>query len=231
MLKALVWVGVGLSLAACSSNTTGDDGGADGAMNGGDGSASDTGTGGDGNGNTDTGTGNDSGTGGDSGGGSCVAANLTSACGYPQSIVRALVTNTLASATGTLRVGINHYRLGSGASGGVPHVETAMANATVGSMATQVNFDMCSNGEMWSEEDCEFSLWAYVDKNNNMQLDQGEPAGKTVVSISCHAAGQQCFNVSLTCMAGASCLSFSDPGACTCKMPSCPTPAQLKYCQ
>jgi hypothetical protein len=230
------------ALGACSSDSS--SGGTAGGPGGDDsGTGGDTGHGGgDDASNHDSGGGDDTGPGGDDssvadtggdGGGfnpTCSPASVQSACGKPDSIVRvvAKLGNALSDASGTLRVHLNHYRLGSAGTGGVPHTEGSKANVTVGpSKEVEVQFDMCTGGEMWSEDNCEFNLVAWVDKNNDNVIDSGEPAARTLLSLSCKASGPACVGMILDCTSGASCASFTDPGYCSCSPPkTCNSPIQ-----
>jgi hypothetical protein len=219
-------------LCACGGggdNTTGDGGTNDGG--GGDATQqNDTGNG-------DTGTNKDAST--DSSPGNdasfqptCGTASLTSSCGKPASIIRTVVKlgANMADTSGTLVVDMNHYRLGSGATGGVAHVQATKPSVTVGTTTTtELDFDMCPGGEMWSEDNCEFWVYAFIDKNNNKTLDPGEPAGHVIENLSCFASGAACWGIVLDCTAGASCASFTDPGACACQKPSCNSP--ITTCQ
>jgi hypothetical protein len=229
-----LWGCVCFVVAACGSSASPDDGGGgmDGAMGmDGGGGGQDTGTM-DSGGNPDTGMGTDSGS--DSGTGfnpSCTGS-ANSACGKPQSIVRvvAKLGGGLPDASGNLVVNLAHLRLGSGASGGVAHTTGTKANTTVGANTlVEVDFDMCAGGEMWSEENCEFNLWGFVDKNKNGTLDANEPAGRAVVNVSCKTAGAQCFGLVLDCSAGTSCIAFNAAQTCSCAANGCNSP--IKTCQ
>jgi hypothetical protein len=189
-------------------------------------------------GGSDTSTNQDSSPGDASAGGdssftpTCATATLASSCSKSQSIVRTVVKlgANMPDATGTLVVDMNHYRLGSGATGGIAHVQATKANATISATTTtELDFDMCTGGEMWSEDNCEFWVYAFVDKNNNKTLDPGEPAGHAIENLSCFASGAACWGIVLDCTAGASCAAFTDPGACACQKPSCNSP--ITTCQ
>jgi hypothetical protein len=162
----------------------------------------------------------------------CTAANLTSVCGAQQSIVRvvAKLKAGMPDASGNLLIKLYHLRLGNGSTGGAFHTETRKDSVTIGAAKpVEVHFDMCSGSAMWSEENCEFNLWAFVDKNGNNRLDPGEPAARKVVSLSCHAAGPACHTLELGCTSGMSCVSFTSPGTCSCSTPSCNS--DVKTCQ
>jgi hypothetical protein len=224
-MRGIVFLGVfGALCLACGSGDQSGDSGTDGQA-GGDGSMmQDTGSSMDSGGMQDTGSGNDSGMMGNDGGfnPSCSGTG-TSACGKPQSIMRVVTKlgGMLPDATGDVVVMMTHYRLGSGSTGGVFHT-MATKTGTVGVNTTlEVDFDMCAGGEMWSEENCEFNLWAFVDKNKNQLPDQGEPAGRIITNVSCKVSGMQCFGIVMDCTNGNSCISFQDPGACKCANPGC----------
>ena len=154
----------------------------------------------------------------------CAPTGLSSACGREQSIVRSLIRlgDGMPDSAGEVVVNLNHYRLGGGASGGVAHWGTTASAATVrAATPLQADLDMCAGGDMWSEENCEFWLWAFVDKNGNAGLDAGEPAGHALVTLSCRAAGAACVPLVLDCLDGISCVAFNDPAACRCKSPGC----------
>lgn len=154
----------------------------------------------------------------------CSAAMVSSTC-QPEAVIRvaARLGNGMSQATGTLRVTLAHYKLGGGAGGGVFHTNASTPNATVSpSVQAEVHFDMCSGGEMWSQENCEFNLYGFLDQNNNTLLDSGEPAGRLLVNVSCMNNGAHCFELVLDCTTGTSCIGFTDPGGgCQCQMPTC----------
>ena len=163
----------------------------------------------------------------------CSAPSVKSSCSNPLSIVTAVVElgGGMMDATGNLVVSLNHYRLGSGATGGVYHISTTKNAVTVGSSKpVEVQFDMCLGGEMWSEDNCEFNLFAYVDVNKNGMLDSGEPAGRVLTNVSCKALAPDCVGIVLDCTAGASCIGFTDPGGCTCTKPSCGSSSKIVTC-
>lgn len=166
-------------------------------------------------------------------GAACPSAKTKSVCGTA-AIVRVHVAlgAGVPSASGKLVLRLNHYRLGSGSSGGVGHTEKVLPAATLApGGAIDAEFDMCSGGAMWSEENCEFNLVGFVDTNGNGALDPGEPAGRAVVEVSCRAEGPPCFALTLGCTSGAGCASFADPGACKCAPVGCTTPAsRIKTC-
>jgi hypothetical protein len=162
----------------------------------------------------------------------CGPTAVTSTCG-PAGVVRVAVQlgAGMANMTGTLVVNLNHYRLGSGATGGVPHTGTMQASfAASATMPGTIAFDMCVGGTMWSEDNCEFNLWGFLDRNGNGMLDAGEPAGRSVISISCHNNAVPCYSLTLDCMSGMSCAAFTDPGLCHCGTPACTGAGRIVTC-
>jgi len=121
-------------------------------------------------------------------------------------------------ATGTLMANMNHFRLGSATTGGVPHITGARGPTVTLAPggAAEIQFDLCTAGEMWSEENCEFSSLVWVDTNGNSTVDPGEPAGRVTMDVNCHVTTQPCTPVTLGCTTGASCAVFTDPGVCAC---------------
>ncbi len=158
----------------------------------------------------------------------CTIAPVASPCGAAASIrVTARLGAGMAPAMGNLVVNIAHLRLGMSTSGGVPHTGGTRAGVTVSPTASaETAFDFCAGGEMWSEGNCEYNLWGFIDRNANRMLDAGEPAGRAVVTVSCFATASPCFELVLDCVNGASCANFSPPsGACRCASPACPVRA------
>jgi hypothetical protein len=148
----------------------------------------------------------------------------TSLCGKPQSIVRvvAKLGDGMPDETANVVVTQSLYRLGMGSSGGVWHTSGTTKGAKIGATTpVEVIFDMCAGGEMFSEDNCEYNLWSFVDRNVNGVLDQGEPAGHIIANVSCNAPGMQCFGIVLDCTNGMPCVAFQDPGICKCAMQSC----------
>ena len=205
MKKSLVWVAVCLASVVACSNGSGNkasDAGTTTPMDQ-DGAATDNGDGG--FNPTCMGTG-------------------TSACGKPQSIVRvvAKLGQGMPDMKGNVVATLSAYRQGMGSMGGVWHTNATTKDAMIGANTTaEVVVDMCAGGEAFSEENCEYNLWVFVDKNVNGVVDQGEPAGHSIVNVSCNVPDMQCFGVVLNCTDGVSCIAFQDPGACACSMPSC----------
>ena len=57
--------------------------------------------------------------------------------------------------------------LGQGSTGGLFHTSTSSPVVTVGpDTPTEIHFDFCQGGEMWSEDNCGFNLWGFVDLND-----------------------------------------------------------------
>ena len=160
-------------------------------------------TGGDSGPGTDSGTGGDSGPGTDSGTtptGMCTARTVSSSCGN-QAVVRSrvLLGSGMGSMTGTVRVTLAHTSLGSLSSGGVYHIDGTTSGAVSETVAAEVQFDFCGGGEMWSEENGGYNLWAYLDLNSNGALDAGEPAGNAIIELSCNATESPCHTIVLDC--------------------------------
>lgn len=177
-----------------------------------------------GGGGDDAGAGTDAAMSVDSGmsGGSCAAPTVTSPCG-PQAVVRVRATlgAGMGSMTGALVANLHHLALGGGATGGFLHTNATSAGATISpTEAAEVHMDFCAGGEMWSEENCGYNLWVYLDLNGNSSLDAGEPAGRVEVDVNCHGTGALCESVVLDCLDGMACAAFADTG-CACRTPNC----------
>ena len=124
--------------------------------------------------------------------------------------------------TGNIEVRLTHYALGQGSTGGYPHAKLLKPNMTIGpNTVAEVHLDMCSSAAMWSEEYCEYNLWAWLDLNSNKVLDANEPEGRMLVDVSCHDEGPKCHQLELDCTTGMSCASFTDPAFCTAPGPAC----------
>lgn len=164
----------------------------------------------------------------------CAPVESASICGNEASIVRVLarLPENAAPIRGRLKLNLRHLRLGEGSSGGYPHVPLGGkaprfdVDLRPGGAATAW-LDMCEGGEMWSEENCEFNLFAWVDANNNELVDQGEPAGREIVSLSCHDDGSQCYTIDLSCTEGARCVAFDEPAVCRCARGGCDSPIAI----
>jgi hypothetical protein len=115
--------------------------------------------------------------------------------------------------------------LGDGASGGFSHLfgETNQGAADVseGNMPS-FEFDFCTGGEMWSEENGDYRINAWLDLNGNSAVDPGEPAGFKQINLSCMDA-PHCEGIELDCLDGISCFAFAD-GTCSCQQPACNSP-------
>jgi hypothetical protein len=166
----------------------------------------------------DAGSAGDAGAASDGGNSRCVPATTDGLCGA-KGMVR-VVTSLgagMPDATGTLVLHFDHYRLGMGSNGGVPHVAATYPAVPLSAASpVQVEFDHCLGGEMWSEENCEYNLWAFLDLDGDGALDAGEPAGRTLMEISCRSAEAGCEALVLDCLDGPSCAAFADPPACRC---------------
>ncbi|MGF1467058.1 MAG: hypothetical protein ACFCGT_13075 [Sandaracinaceae bacterium] len=150
----------------------------------------------------------------------CEPAQVSGDCG-PQGIVRTRITLTEeAQQTITAPIVVNffHYRLGQGAAGGVPHWTARSAGAVdlEPGVPVEIHFDHCRGGEMWSEDNCEYNLWAFADLNNDGALQVGEPAGRILMELSCVASHPACEDVVLDCPDGMACVAFDEPPACAC---------------
>jgi len=165
----------------------------------------------------------------------CSSTTMRSPCG-DQSIVRvvAALGAGMGDMTGDLVVNLHHYRLGMGSSGGVIHTRAEETGVSIGpSTPAEVHFDHCDGGEMWSEDNCEYNLWVYLDTNGNDTLDPGEPAGRKLFDLSCRATGPACDTLVLDCLDGMSCAAFTDPGPCSCASPTCEgagSPSRIVTC-
>jgi hypothetical protein len=161
-----------------------------------------------------------SGTTGESTGGAaleCEDPPFLSTCANPNSIVRgvAVLGNDDGPTTGTLRIQLNHEYLGGGAMGGVPHTGTSIPGVDFAAGPVPFAVDMCTNGEMWSEENCGFVVHVILDVDADGTLDPGEPSGSVPVFLSC-TGDPVCTEVALDCTDGSTCLAFPDPTYCGC---------------
>lgn len=145
----------------------------------------------------------------------CEAPQLQSSCGNPNSIIRGIATLPEGAIGDALVVSLAHQYLGSGASGGIPHTGTVIAGVDADSGAIAFELDMCTGGEMWSEENCEFQIAVTLDGNGNGLVDPGEPTGTTFVFVSC-TGDNPCLDLALDCVDGSACLGFDDPAYCGC---------------
>ena len=160
---------------------------------------------------------------------SCAAPAATQ-CGNDAARIRGHVRMaagmTPDSTTGNLVIGLTHYRLGSGSTGGVYHTHTMVNGVDLAAGATrEFSLDMCTGGRMWSEENCEYQLIAILDLNGNNEAgtnmipDPGELAGVIPIELSCNG-DSPCFDLVLDCV-GPNCTTFADPGGCSCAAQSC----------
>jgi hypothetical protein len=148
----------------------------------------------------------------------CAPPVTTSACDNPSSIIRGIATLAVADGptTGNLLVLLNHEYLGGGATGGVPHTGVFYSGIDLAAGPMPFEIDMCSNGEMWSEENCEFVVHVALDLDADNEIDPGEPTGSaTSLFLSC-TGDSMCLDVTLDCVDGTSCVAFTDPPVCSC---------------
>ena len=146
-----------------------------------------------------------------------------SSCGDESSVIRARITlpPDASGSEGTLFVGLTHQALGGGADGGSYHWHEEIPNVDWSSGSTLVELDMCDGGQMWTEDNCEFVFFAFLDVNGNANAgsflpDAGEPSGRIMdLALDCYA-GSPCLELELDCEAGAPCLAFDDPSPCSC---------------
>jgi len=161
--------------------------------------------------------------GGDPPEGDCSPTTVRSPCDHEASIirVRAALGEGMEETTGQLVANFFHYRLGGGSQGGVPH-NSGVTDVTISpTRFAEVHWDHCTNGEMWSEENCEYNLWVFLDLDRDLMLDPGEAAGRVFTEISCFSDAPLCETVVLDCLDGMSCATFADPGACECSETTC----------
>ncbi len=118
--------------------------------------------------------------------------------------------------------------------GGHPHAYKTIPKVDYIKGEASFSIDLCEFGaQMWSEDNCDFNLIAMIDRNGTNDPtstffdsahpavpDPGEPAAVKTIQISCFAASQ-CVEMRLDCTDGASCVSYTDPGKCTCAAKSC----------
>ncbi len=157
-------------------------------------------------------------------------APSNSVCGDEGSLVRGTVTLdpdlVLDDTTGDLFVALTHYRLGSGNQGGYYHMHTVVEDIDLADGAASFELDMCGGSAMWSEDNCEYNLIVALDQDGDMSYssllpDEGEPATRVAgVELSC-GDESPCYEVVLDCVDGQSCVTFDDPGACTCAEETC----------
>jgi hypothetical protein len=148
----------------------------------------------------------------------CAPVVTQSACGNPNSIVRGTATLAVEGGptVGNLLVLLNHEYLGGGADGGVPHTGVYWTNVELANGPVPFEVDMCSNGEMWSEENCEFVLHVTLDLDADNTIDPGEPTGTTTALFLSCSAESPCLDITLDCTDGVTCTAFADPPICGC---------------
>jgi hypothetical protein len=148
----------------------------------------------------------------------CAPAVTPSACGNPNSVVRGTATLAVEGGptVGNLLVLLNHEYLGGGADGGVPHTGVYWENVELANGPVPFEVDMCSNGEMWSEENCEFVLHVTLDLDADNTIDPGEPTGTTTALFLSCSAESPCLDITLDCTDGVACTAFADPPICGC---------------
>lgn len=131
-----------------------------------------------------------------------------------------------------------HHRLGLGSEGGYDHSHVNIPDVDLADGPVEFALDMCQGGEMWSEDACEFNVIAVLDTNGNNTApaeeffvnkvpDDGEAATRVgPIEISC-TGDSPCLDLVLECTDGQSCVSFSDPGGCSCAPTTCNSPMLL----
>ena len=72
---------------------------------------------------------------------------------------------------------------------------------------------------MWSEENGNYHIHAFIDQNNNGAVDAGEPAGTKEIRLSCED-DPHCEGLALDCLDGVSCFGFQDT-PCDCNADVC----------
>jgi len=159
----------------------------------------------------------------------CEPVISTGGCGTEAAIVRATIEIPPgASATqGALFFGISHEYLGGGATGGYYHTSKRIPNVDLSDGPISVELDMCTGGAMYSEDNCSYNFFAFLDLNDNADPnsflpDPGEPAASILgVNVSCQG-DSQCLNLVLDCEDGQNCVRFQDPaGGCECAPQTC----------
>lgn len=154
-----------------------------------------------------------------------------SVCGSEAAIVRGQVRLSPDLETdvteGTLVVVLTHEAY-SGNIGGGYHIDTRQT-VDLAEGAAEFQFDMCEGGEMWTEENCDYSLLVMLDTNGNNNAsnylpDPGEPATRYAgLQLSCDAESP-CLDIVLDCVDGPDCVTFTSPSTCTCAEDSCNSP-------
>lgn len=145
----------------------------------------------------------------------CAPAQLVSECGS-RAVIRATaqLPDGAEPASGTLVTGLLHRRLGDGSMIGVPHTVEARPDVTMTpGDAIDLELDFCAGGEMWSEENCDFVLFAFVDMDGDTRPTDGEPLGSRTIEVSCRATESPCYALVLDCL---DCSGPPPAGGCTC---------------
>lgn len=172
----------------------------------------------------------------------CDPPSIESACKNGASIIRGVVRLApgLVPSVGTVGrivIGLTHHRgLGEYAQGGHLHWYKVLPKKDLAAGPIPFQLDMCGGGTaMWSEDNCEFNLVVLLDANGNNGVtgegwqqvpDPGEPATRKVIDLSCRGESP-CLDVVLDCVDGASCVSYTDPGACKCAAKTCDSPSTI----
>lgn len=159
-------------------------------------------------------------------------ATVRSSCDNPSSIVQGHVRlgDGIDVTQGDLYIALMHEAY-DGAVGGGYHIATRIPNADL-SEPVPFAFDMCAGGEMWTEENCTYSLQVILDQNGdqsetNVLPSRGEPSARVAeVRVSCSEA-PPCLDVVLDCMDGPTCTSFDSLPTCECETASCASPIVL----
>lgn len=154
-----------------------------------------------------------------------------SVCGNEAAVVRGTVRLDPALETevteGTLVVVLTHEAY-SGNIGGGYHIDTRQT-VDLAEGPAEFQFDMCEGGEMWTEENCDYSLLVMVDTNGNNNAsnylpDPGEPATRHAgLELSCEGESP-CLDIVLDCVDGSDCVTFTSTQTCTCSEESCNSP-------
>ncbi len=225
---------LGYGIAACGGDDegTGGSGGSTSSSSGTGGSSSTSGTGGS---SSTSGTGGSSSSTSGTGGGSpdCGALLVNSACGDDASVVRvlALLGGGMSPTNGDLYVQLSHASQDGASSPGGFHTDSWSNGVTLDpSTPVEHHIDMCTGSAMWSEENGQFNLWAYLDTDGNGSLGAGEPAGQMLVDLSCHDSGSQCQTLVLDCTNGTSCVADGVGQGCSCTTPACTSAFSICGC-
>jgi hypothetical protein len=159
----------------------------------------------------------------------CGEPAIESICGNDASIVMGMARagDGIEETQGQLVVVLNHYRLGDGIAGGVAHSGAVVPDSDIAGAGAAFEFDMCDASAMWTEDNCEYNLIAFLDLDGDVPPgvqalpEVGEPAGRLVISLSCTHDGPMCIDIVLDCLDGPSCGAFTDPPGCQCSPQTC----------